>query len=461
LAAFPAACRELLLSPLFSYSLLLPSPYLSSIKIVSLTMGLCPNTIFGYDVDYLFSYPTVKIVKIQDARLGVIRYSLTFFIMLYIGVIQLWKDGGYLMTEKVSGVARFSLQQPTIDDCNPTDDDCLNDFTPLEELPYCSQATDLVYYGPKYDCQYYENVGLQTLYDSSILITTRVTVRQEDLVCTSDLDTTCPRVFNVSKNTTEQTYYAADVEKFTVLFDTSVFATTLNVYGESSQMEGRLYVESNHALCAKEPSATYYFDSSLTNEAPCYIMPNKTSANLDYFSLDYMMGAAGSSLDDNSTSAKTFRYDGTTLVMQVEYTNTASWSGLTGNITYTYKPKLLHSSSFKLYDNIWEGPFGNYRENRTLLNKHGIKIDLVQTGFLSSFSFSNLLVSLTTSLTLLAVASVITDYIALFLMPDRLQYNEAKYELTEDFSDIREAKEKGNGGQDVSMKDPFLPTHAS
>ena len=68
-----------------------------------------PETLFGYDVDYLFSYPTVKIVQIQDARLGMIRYFLTLLICLYIGVVQLWKDGGYLETEKVSGIARFSL----------------------------------------------------------------------------------------------------------------------------------------------------------------------------------------------------------------------------------------------------------------------------------------------------------------------------------------------------------------
>ena len=54
-------------------------------------MPCFPQTLFGFDVDYLFAYPTVKIVKIQDARLGMIRYFLTFLICLYIGVIQLWK----------------------------------------------------------------------------------------------------------------------------------------------------------------------------------------------------------------------------------------------------------------------------------------------------------------------------------------------------------------------------------
>jgi len=251
-------------------------------------------------------------------------------------------------------------------------------------------------------------------------------------------------VFNLSSlPEAEHTYFSADVEKFTVLFDTSVFATTIGLSGESSEMNGSLFVETNNQLCAAEDSATVtaLADYKYTNAAPCYIQPNATSAHLDYFSLDYLMRAADSSLDDNSTSAKTFRYAGTTLVVEVEYNNVADWSGVTTNITYVYKPKLLHSSSYKLYDSVWQGSFGAYRENRTLLNKHGIKIDLVQSGDLAMFSFSNLLVSLTTSLTLLAVASVMTDYIALYILPDRERYNDAKFELTEDFSDIRDEDE--------------------
>jgi hypothetical protein len=72
---------------------------------------------------------------------------------------------------------------------------------------------------------------------------------------------------------------------------------------------------------------------------------------------------------------------------------------------------------------------------------HGVKIDLVQSGVLGSFSFSQLLVSLTTSLTLLAVSTVIVDYAALYLLPDKDRYDAAKNEWTEDFGDLRDADE--------------------
>ena len=114
------------------------------------------------------------------------------------------------------------------------------------------------------------------------------------------------------------------------------------------------------------------------------------------------------------------------MVMQVDYSNTLSWKGLSNKIQYTYTPTMLSGSSFKVYESVYQG-YPNYRENRTLLNKHGIKIDLVQAGDLGAFSFSELLVSLTTSLTLLAMATVITDYIALYLLPDKELYDGAKY----------------------------------
>ena len=414
-----------------------------------------PDTIFGKDFDYVFAYPSVKMVAIQDARLGVLKYLLITLIVLYVAIVQLWKDGGYLETEKVSGVARFTLQQPTVDDCSPTSSGCKNKFTPLPALSYCDQATTLDYEtGTKYPCRYYDNIGLQTIFDTSIFVATRITERRESLVCdspdsdsTSDLGwNTCPHIYNLTAGTSELTYYPADAESFSVLFDASVMATELDLKGESANENGLLYVESNDSLCKANPTSTNaFFDGDLTNHAPCFIKPNRTSGNLDYFLLEVLMQAAGSSLDAVSSSGNTYRYDGVTLVVEVEYSNIRSWSGLSGAITYQYTPYLLSATSYKLYDVIWEGDpttAGGYRQNRTLLNKHGVKVDLVQSGNLAAFSFSVLLVSLTTSLTLLAVATVITDYVALYLMPDRVKYDAAKYEWTEDFSDIRDKEEK-------------------
>jgi len=173
------------------------------------------------------------------------------------------------------------------------------------------------------------------------------------------------------------------------------------------------------------------------------------------------MNAAGSSLDEINSSGSSYRNDGTTLILKVEYSNTRSWSGLSKDITYLYTPFLLSDTSFKLYESIWEGTGGDYRANRTLLNKHGVKIDLVQGGNLAKFSFSQLLVSLTTSLTLLAVATVITDIVALYFLPDKDRYENAKYELTEDFSDLRDAEEEAAKNKGKTVGPPSSSSMAS
>lgn len=49
-------------------------------------------------------------------------------------------------------------------------------------------------------------------------------------------------------------------------------------------------------------------------------------------------------------------------------------------------------------------------------------------------------IQLTTSLTLLAICNTIIDLLALYVMPDREEYRKAKFETTEDFSDLRKAK---------------------
>lgn len=83
---------------------------------------------------FFSSYETVKYVYIKDARLGILRSILLFAIVLYVVVFELWAQGGWLESAPVVGVVRFSLQQPTVENCDPSDQNCTNAFAPLTEL---------------------------------------------------------------------------------------------------------------------------------------------------------------------------------------------------------------------------------------------------------------------------------------------------------------------------------------
>ena len=89
---------------------------------------VCPSHLFGRDVDDVFSYSTIKYVQIRDRRLGLTKLLLTLAVSGYVGLYSLWYEGLYLEKSPLTGACRFTLQQPTQGDCDPTDPGCLNDY---------------------------------------------------------------------------------------------------------------------------------------------------------------------------------------------------------------------------------------------------------------------------------------------------------------------------------------------
>ena len=99
-----------------------------------------PETLFGRDIDDLFSYPTIKYVNIRDRRLGLVKWLLSVFVCLYVGLYSLWYNGLYLESSALTGACRFTLQQPTVGDCDPTKAGCFNDYGRPADARYCSQS---------------------------------------------------------------------------------------------------------------------------------------------------------------------------------------------------------------------------------------------------------------------------------------------------------------------------------
>lgn len=87
----------------------------------------------------MIAYETVKVVAIRDFRLASLRYLFVVVISAYVVIFELLGSGGYLTASSTVGVVRFSLQHPTLSDCDPSERNCRNDFAPLNELPYCRQ----------------------------------------------------------------------------------------------------------------------------------------------------------------------------------------------------------------------------------------------------------------------------------------------------------------------------------
>ena len=424
----------------------------------------------------LCAYATVKYVEIHDTRLVCLRYILLLAIALYVVVFEMIAMGGWLEPSPVVGVVRFSLQQPTVDNCDPLVPTCKNAFAPLNTLPYCEQyysynrsstPPPTNYNGKIMPCEIYEASNAQVLQEKSLTVITRASTVQQKFVCPSNETMTCPRTYDNLSD--EYKFYTAQSESFTVLVDHAVTASKIcsrhqhsakkgkhddsgkssitSSYAcsaESSSYPGRLYSINDH-LCQHEHLVNHnafsnYRGSTETAHAPCYISPNRTKppSNQDFFSLDVLLQAAGVTLDDcnndmsttNTSSAdgqcQTYRDSGATLLLNIYWNDFVPYQGLV-EPHYFYKPQLVARSAFKqtipFYDN-------HYRERRTLLNAHGIRVAVLLGGEFNQFNIVTFMVTLTTALGLLAVATTIVDSLMLYVLPEKDRYQQVKYEQT-------------------------------
>ena len=69
--------------------------------------------------------------------------------------------------------------------------------------------------------------------------------------------------------------------------------------------------------------------------------------------------------------------------------------------------------------------------NRTIHQLHGLRFIVQQTGGIGAVDFNALMLQLTTSIALIAVATTVVDFLLEYVMPERAQYVEAKFDVAE------------------------------
>ncbi|KAH3742547.1 hypothetical protein Pelo_16049 [Pelomyxa schiedti] len=77
------------------------------------------------------------------------------------------------------------------------------------------------------------------------------------------------------------------------------------------------------------------------------------------------------------------------------------------------------------------------QQTRAVRNSTGINFIFTITGTFSKFSFSSLMTTLVSIYIFISLTSFVVDFILLFAMPERKLYALAKYEMTENFSQMR------------------------
>jgi len=408
-------------------------------------------------LDDLFAYTAAKSVKIRDARLGILHMSLMFCICLYILVYQLLGHLHYLRFAAAQNTVRLTLQEPTAGGCNPNSPTCKANFVPLGQLPYCcavnssctasadgSCSCDFRPSFANYNCTWLSGDGAAVTQETSILVTTLTHQYSQTLnpSCFADFPRgagTCEKVWNIDSDALA---FTADVEAYTLLLDHSVMLPSSSLAVTSRQMTGLLFVDASaddaqrslqDQLCASNPDAVdSAVNGQLTSSAPCYLPPQKAQG-LDFFPVGTLLQAMGVSLDSESYggSGHSIRYEGVTTNLVIEYSNTELWRGVTST-RYVYKPSILTGTTYKTTSTVST----QYPGSRIKKDMHGILFQVQPGGELAVFDFTQMLLQLTTSLTLLAMATIGVNLLAQYVLRNRHFYNEALYDRTVDFSHL-------------------------
>mmetsp|Transcript_72820 Transcript_72820/g.167162 ORF Transcript_72820/g.167162 Transcript_72820/m.167162 type:complete len:362 (+) Transcript_72820:384-1469(+) len=149
----------------------------------------------------------------------------------------------------------------------------------------------------------------------------------------------------------------------------------------------------------------------------------------DVFSLRKVLQLAGLELDKEwNKDSESLRVAGTSLQIQVSYSNMHHIYSSFGrdNVGYVYGMIGLPMDEMKQEIYAPLQPSGNKR--RYLENQHGLYVDVHVGGTFGIFSVVYLLVMLTTSLALLAMATKITDMLAVFALREKESYYKCKFE---------------------------------
>ncbi|KAF0502323.1 P2X purinoceptor 4 [Gigaspora margarita] len=349
----------------------------------------------AFDWRSIFEYETFKVVKVQDARLGVLYRLFQLTIAVYI-IAEIFLKELYFQTEPpVPGAVRITLQAPD------------NLITPS----YCNGPIPCTFWGANEILYPSDGAGVA-------FFTTRTSVTNypnqpgcNTLRVSSPAD---PCFFKPTNNnvTILPKSYIADIEDFTLMVEHSVRGKATSIAIRNGLMDGEL-VSFNGTTIRK-----------LTNATRTAINPR---ADGDIFSIQEILTAAGANLDSPSTApgankatGETYRSSGIVIVIIIEYKNVPFKKD---EISYRYLPQVIDGNEYKVVENIYNTTDGS----STLIDRHGIRLVFQQHGTIGEFQFIALLTGLVASVALFKVAEVLVELIMLNLLPERNQYEEIKY----------------------------------
>jgi len=348
--------------------------------------------------DDMFSYRTLKVVKISDKRLAYVHKSLMALILVYAGVsmigghtyMLLETPGMYISTDVSDTKRMLDFNQAASTYCNKTITDYAGD------PPFMDSFHDNI-------CKNFSTSEIVSVSANSIFVGTHVkeTNFQRECNTSTDLCSTLPQ-YDTSKN-----YFATNPENVTFQFkttlDTSWFTSAPSlIYIKDNQTNTILTVDSESAVSERYPS----------------------------FSVDELLELAGVKLDDRNelvvrtdSFAKEFplyRLTGIRLSIDWTFSNFRPMSSLQP-FDYRILADVSVSSSSKGYlvntvETVhFSGEPDDVTSSGTILEFRGVEIEFRSNGLLGKADFYTTMMALMSCFIMVSVATTVVDIIGAFI----------------------------------------------
>jgi len=346
--------------------------------------------------DDMFSYRTLKVVKISDKRLAYVHKSLMALILVYAGVsmigghtyMLLETPGMYISTDVFDTERMLDFNQMESTYCNTTITDYAGDLPFLE--PFLNNY-----------CKNFSTSEIVSVSANSIFVGTHVKETNFQRECGPDLCSTLP------KSDSTKNYFATNPENVTFQFkptlDTSWFTSAPSlIYIKDNQTNTILTFDSESILSERYPS----------------------------FSVEKLLELAGVKLDDrNELVVRTdsfvppfplYRLTGIRLSIDWTFSNFRPMSSLRP-FDYRILADVSVSSNSKGYlvnsvETVhFSGEPDDVTSSGTILEFRGVEIEFRSNGLLGKADFYTTMMALMSCFIMVSVATTVVDIIGAFI----------------------------------------------
>jgi len=440
--------------------------------------------------DELLAYDTIRFVRIKNACVGGMHYFFLAVIVAYLAGYVFIYQKKYLDINAPIANARFSTMGPcqpktSADLCKKASkatpiaavgESCMRNFQ-CNQHNYCAapytQTKANSGVGGTAPCVFWDHnaVTFPPSEKNALTIATRVSIYNQKLQYPNG--TAC----GVSKPASEnwdcqwmpsvvsgKSYdaYVADILNFTISMASDVAASSLPISKSNNQMKGNLVKCKPGAKCLYDAPDDFTQVAAFNNGNAVFTVGELVDAIVpaDHkgvagpgLNLDAKSDACPAKCLEYSTGkhlASTNRWMGLAVLLDIQYDNTGLLikESSFDDVRYRIRAYTIPESVFRV-----EVPY--YQQNgRVIHHLHGIRIVTQAKGHLGQFSANTVLIQLTTSLALLALATTVVDILLLHFMKNKAYYQAIKYQDDEDALNTignkaeRDALLKETGGLD-------------